>query len=127
MSGHTRALLTAAILALAMPVGAQPQPPAPATTAFDGKYAGVSAHISKSVAGSRQCPRMHTPESLTIANGTVHSGSRERWTGTVSPQGSVTLRNKLSMRVDAQIDPQGAITGRYQGPACAVDFVWQRK
>ena len=124
MSGHTRALLTA-VFALAIPAAAQA--PAPGTTAFDGKYVGVSAHVSKSVAGSRQCPRVHTPETLTIANGTVHSGSRERWTGTVTPQGSVVLRNKLSMRVDAQIDPQGAISGRYHGPACAVDYVWHRQ
>jgi hypothetical protein len=46
---------------------------------------------------------------------------------TVTPQGSVVLRNKLSMRVDAQIDPQGAITGRYQGPACIVDYVWHKQ
>jgi hypothetical protein len=127
MSGRTKALLTAAVFAVAIPAAAQAPAPAPVTAAFDGHYAGVSAHVSKSTAGSRQCPRVHTPESLTITNGAVHSGPRERWTGTVTPQGSVTLRNKLSMRVDAQIDPQGMISGRYHGPACAVDYVWQKQ
>ena len=125
MSGRTRVLLTVAVFALAIPAGAQA--PAPVTTAFDGKYAGVSAHIAKSTAHGRQCPRQHTPDTLTITNGVVQSGGRDRWTGTVSPQGSVVLRNKLSMRVDVQIDPQGAIKGRYQGPACMVDYVWQKQ
>ena len=116
MSGEARALLTAAIFALAIPAGAQA--PAPVTTAFDGKYVGVSAHIAKSTAHGKQCPRQHAPDTLTITNGAVQSSARERWTGTVGPQGDVVLRNKLSMRVDAQIDPQGAIKGRYQGPAC---------
>jgi hypothetical protein len=31
------------------------------------------------------------------------------------------------MRVDAQIDPQGAIKGLYQGPACMVNYVWRKQ
>jgi len=123
MSGRAMVLLTAAVFALAMPALAQ----APATTAFDGGYAGVSAHIAKSTAHGRQCPRQHAPEALTITNGVVQSSGKERWTGTVGPQGDVVLRNKLSMRVDARIDPQGTITGRYQGPACMVDYVWRKQ
>jgi hypothetical protein len=125
MSGQTKAVLAAVIFALAIPAAAQA--PAPVTTAFDGKYVGVSAHIAKSTAHGRQCPRQHAPETLTITNGTVQSSGRERWTGTVDPQGNVVLRNKLSMRVDVQIDPQGAIKGRYQGPACMVDYVWHKQ
>ena len=125
MSLWVKALLTIAGLALAMPVAAQA--PGPPPTAFDGKYAGVSAHVAKSTAHGRQCPRQHAPETLTITNGVVRSSARERWTGTVGPQGDVVLRNKLSMRVDAQIDPQGAIKGRYQGPACMVDYVWHKQ
>ena len=124
MSGQTRAVLTAALFALAIPAAAQA--PAP-VTAFDGKYVGVSAHIEKSTAHGRQCPRQNAPEALTITNGAVQSAGRERWIGTVGPQGDVVLRNKLSMRVDAQIDPQGAIKGRYQGPACMVDYVWHKQ
>jgi len=125
MSGRTRILLTMVAVVFAIPALAQA--PGPMTTAFDGKYAGVSAHTSKSTGHGRQCPRMHVPDTLTITNGTVHSGARDKWTGTVSPQGTVILRNKLAMRVDAQIDPQGAISGRYQGPACMVDYVWHRQ
>jgi hypothetical protein len=109
-------------LALAMPAAAQPP-----TTAFDGTYAGMSAHTSKSSGHERPCPPHHTPDALTITNGIVHSGTRDSWAGTVSPQGHVVLRNKRAMRVDARIDPQGTIAGRYHGPACAVDFVWQKQ
>ena len=125
MSGRAKVLLTIAGFALANPAGAQA--PSPVMTAFDGKYVGVSAHIAKSTAHGRQCPRQHAPDTLTVTNGAVQSSARERWTGTVGPQGNVVLRNKLSMRVDAQIDPQGAIKGRYQGPACMVDYVWHKQ
>ena len=124
MSGRAKTILMVAGLVLAIPAAAQ----APtATTAFDGHYTGVSAHVAKSLAHGRRCPRIHTPDALTITNGVVQSGARDKWTGTVGPQGSVVLRNKLSMRVDAQIDPQGAIKGRYQGPECMVDFVWHKQ
>jgi hypothetical protein len=125
MSSRTRVLLTVAALASAIPAAAQP--PGPMTTAFDGRYAGISAHVSKSTAHGRQCPREHSPETLTITNGAVRSSARDRWTGTVSAQGGVVLRNKRSMRVDAQIDPQGTINGQYQGPACTVAYVWRKQ
>jgi hypothetical protein len=31
------------------------------------------------------------------------------------------------MRVDAQIDPQGAVTGQYNGPACMVVYMWRKQ
>ena len=124
MSGQTRAVLAAAILALAMPAAAQAPEPA---TAFDGKYVGVSAHIAKSTGYGRQCPRQHAPDALMIANGSVQSSGREKWTGTVGRQGYLVLRDRLSMQVDARIDPQGAITGRYQGPSCMVDYGWHKQ
>jgi len=123
MSGRLKALLTIAGLAMAMPATAQV--PAP-TMAFDGNYVGVSAHIAKSTGHGRQCPREHAPDPLTITSGAVHS-ARDRWTGTVGPEGNVTLRNRRGMRVDARIDGQGAIKGRYQGPACFVDYVWHKQ
>ena len=123
MSGRLKALLTIAGLAMAMPATAQVLAP---TVAFDGNYVGVSAHIAKSTGHGRQCPREHAPDSLTITSGAVHS-ARDRWTGTVGPEGNVTLRNRRGMRVDARIDAQGAIKGRYQGPACFVDYVWHKQ
>jgi hypothetical protein len=69
----------------------------------------------------------YTPDALTITNGVVQSGTRDKWRGTVGPQDDIVLRNKLSMRVNAQIDQQGAIKGRYQGPACFVDYVWHKQ
>jgi hypothetical protein len=124
MLDRINGFLIVAGIAAAMPAAAQP--PAP-TAAFDGHYAGVSAHTEKSTAHGRPCPPMHTPDALTITNGAVHSGTRDKWTGTVTQQGHVVLRNKRAMRVDAQIDPQGTIAGRYHGPACFVDFVWQKQ
>ena len=123
MSGRLQALLTITGLALTMPATAQVLAP---TMAFDGNYVGVSAHIAKSTGHGRQCPREHAPDSLTITSGAVHS-ARDRWTGTVGPEGNVTLRNRRGMRVDARIDGQGAIKGRYQGPACFVDYVWHKR
>ena len=124
MSGGTRVFLAIAVFALAMPVAAQA--PGPPTMAFDGKYTGVSADVSKSTAHDRKCPREHVPDTLTITNGAAHSSARDRWTGTVTSQGGVILRNKRSMRVDAQIDPQGTITGQYNGPACKVVYTWRK-
>ena len=69
----------------------------------------------------------HAPDPLTIKNGAVRSKGSDRWTGTASPQGSLTIRNKRSMRVDAQIDPQGTIKGQYNGPACMVVYVWRKQ
>ena len=56
-----------------------------------------------------------------------HPSAKDRWTATVGPGGNVTLRNRRGMRVDAQIDAQGAIKGRYQGPACFVDYLWHKQ
>jgi hypothetical protein len=125
MSGRVKVLLTIAGLALATPVAAQA--PGPPSTAFDGRYVGVSAHVAKSTAHGRQCPREHAPDPLTITNGAVHSSAKDRWAGAVTPQGGLVIRNRRSMRVDAQIDPQGTIKGRYNGPACMVDYVWRKQ
>jgi hypothetical protein len=110
---------------LATPVAAQA--PGPTTTAFDGKYAGVSADVSKQHSHHGRCPREHVPDALTITNGAVQSSARDKWTGTVSPQAGVILRNKRAMRVDAQIDPDGTIKGHYSGPACIVTYVWRKQ
>jgi hypothetical protein len=83
----------------------------PPPTAFDGAYAGVSADVSKSRARGERCLREHIPDTSTITNGAVHSPARDRWTGNVSPQGSVILRNRRAMRAEAQIDPDGTIEG----------------
>ena len=97
------------------------------STAFDGKYIGVSADVSKSNPHIPRCPHEHVPDPLTITNGAVRSPARDRWKGTVNPQGTVLIRNKRAMRVDGQIDPQGTIKGVYNGPACVVTFVWHRQ
>ena len=126
MSSRTRIFLTiVAATVLTMPVAAQA--PAPTTTAFDGTYAGVSADVSKSTAHGRQCPRESVPDALSIKNGAIRSKGGDRWKGTVTQQGGLVIRNKRSMRVDAQIDAQGTISGQYSGPACMVIYVWRKQ
>ena len=121
MKGLTRVLSTVAAFTLAVPAAAQI--PAAPTTAFDGKYIGVSGDVSKAQSTQRQCPAGGAPKPLTIQNGVVKPPKGKGWTGTVNPQGAVVMRNQYSMRVDAQIDPQGTVKGQYNGPACLVTYV----
>ena len=72
-------------------------------------------------------PQGGAPWPLTIKDGVVKPPKGKGWTGTVNPQGAVEIRNRYSMRVDAQIDPQGTARGQYSGPACIVTFVWQKQ
>jgi hypothetical protein len=118
-------LFAVAAFALAIPAAAQI--PAPPPTAFDGKYIGVSANVAKSRNTQRHCPRGSAPSPLTIKDGVLKPPAGKGWKGTVSPQGAVVMRNQYSMRVDAQIDPQGTIRGRYNGPACIVTYVWRKQ
>jgi hypothetical protein len=125
MFGRARILLTIAACMLATPIAAQA--PTPATTAFDGKYAGVSRESSKTPAfPGAKCPPNGVPAPLTITNGVVGPGSGG-WEGSVSPQGSVVMRNSAAMRVDGQIDSQGTIRGQYGGAGCTIAFVWRKQ
>jgi hypothetical protein len=125
MFGRTRILLTIAVCTVALRVAAQ----APATTtAFDGKYIGVSRESAK--AGSNpgaKCPPNGVPAPLTVRNGVIGRPGSAAWEGTVSPQGVLVMHNGGSMRVDGQIDPQGTITAKYSGPACIITSVWRKQ
>ena len=124
MSKGQQVFLMIAAFALATPVAAQ----GPAT-AFDGTYAGVSTDIEaahRDIPRSR-CPQLGLPDPLTIANGVVKPASRGGWTGTVSPQGALVIRNRLLVHVEGQIDPQGNATAQFNGPQCVVKFAWQKQ
>jgi hypothetical protein len=126
MFGRAKILLTIAAFALATPVAAQA--PAPATTAFDGKYVGVSRESSK--AGSNpgaKCPPIGVPAPLTIRNGVIGKPGTNGWEGTVGARGELTVHNAGAMRLDGQIDPEGTITAKYSGPACITTFVWRKQ
>jgi hypothetical protein len=126
MIGRARIFVTIAAFALGMPAAAQA--PAPATTAFDGKYVGVSRESSK--AGSSpgaKCPPSGVPAPLTIKNGAIGRPGTGGWEGAVSPQGGLTMRNANSLQIDGQIDPQGTITAKYSGPACIITYVWRKR
>jgi hypothetical protein len=125
MASRIRLLLTLAPFTLAIPAAAQI--PAAPTTAFDGKYIGVSGDVSKAHSTQGQCPRGGAPKQLTIKDGVVKPPTGKGWTGTVNPQGAVVMRNQYSMRVDAQINPQGTVRGQYNGPACIVTYVWRKQ
>jgi hypothetical protein len=124
MSWRIQALLTIAGFLLTAPVTAQA---AGHTSAFDGTYAGVSMDVSKTNRESTHCPQGGTPQPLTITHGVVKPSSGKGWTGTVSPQGSLVIRNQYAMHVHAQIDPQGTVTGEYHGPQCVVKYMWRKQ
>jgi hypothetical protein len=110
---------------LGTPVAAQA--PAP-TTAFDGRYVGVSIEVSNSGSHPGRCPAVGgKPAPLVITNGVVRTPGEGWWEGTVNPQGAVVMHNPKSLRVDAQIDTQGTIHGQYSGPSCITTYVWRRQ
>jgi hypothetical protein len=65
MLDRAKVLFMITTFALSAPVAAQA--PSPMATAFDGKYVGVSADVSKTGRErSERCPREHVPDALTI-------------------------------------------------------------
>jgi hypothetical protein len=113
--------------AFAMPVAAQAPVP---TTAFDGKYVGVSRESSKNPSAPRaKCNtgRAIVPAPLTIKNGVVGTPGGQGWEGTVSSQGTVTMRNSSAMRLEGQIDGQGTIRAQYGGTGCMITFIWRKQ
>jgi hypothetical protein len=125
MLHHTKLLMTIMVFASAAPAAAQS--PAP-TTAFDGRYVGVSIEVSKSGSHPGRCPAENgKPAPLVITNGVVHTPGKGWWEGTVSPQGVVVMHKPNSLRVDAQIDTEGTIRGQYSGPSCIWTYVWRKQ
>jgi hypothetical protein len=124
MPSLTKVIPTMISLVLTIPI-ANAQAPAP-PTAFDGQYTGVSAQVSKS-RPEVSCPGERTPDSLSIAKGHIGSTGSYRWSGTVSADGSVVIRNKAAMRVNGNIDSQGTITGEFHGAACNITYVWRKQ
>jgi len=125
MLGGAALILTIAASGLAIPAAAQA--PAP-TTAFDGKYVGVSRESSK--AGSSpgtKCQPNGVPAPLTIRNGLIGSPGSKGWEGTVNSQGGLTMRSASTPRVDGKIEPGGTFTAQYSGPACITTFVWRKQ
>ena len=111
--------------ATAKPMPMQPSVTAAPTTAFDGKYIGVSRDSSKTAsAPGTECPPPNVlPAPLTITNGVILGW----WQGTVTPQGAIIMRNPKFSRVDAQIGRDGTVKGQYGDSACTVTFVWRKR
>jgi hypothetical protein len=119
-------LLIIVACAVAMPSAAQA--PAPATTAFDGRYFGASRTFEEATlpeqAGrtwTRYCPQFGPPAPLMIVNGIARSGKLE---GSVSPQGVLVMRS-FGDHFDGLIDSQGTVRGRSTG-VCSYQLVWQK-
>jgi hypothetical protein len=126
MFDRTRILLTLAACAAALPAVAQA--PAPTTTTFDGRYAGVSRESTRTPAfPGAKCPPNGVPAPVTIRNGVIGTPGSGGWEGTVSPQGAVTMRNSSAVRLDGQIDGQGTIRAQYGGAGCTMTFVWRKQ
>jgi hypothetical protein len=126
MFGPAKILLTIAACMLATPVAAQA--PAPATTAFDGTYAGVSRTLEGTMIApsARSCPPNGRPGPLTIAGGVARAPWGGTAEGSVNAQGAVVMRAPNGARIDAQIDERGTVTGRLTS-ACSYQVVWQKK
>jgi hypothetical protein len=125
MFDRSRVVLRIAALIWAMPVAGQ----APATTtAFDGRYVGISRESSKTPAfPGAKCPPNGVPGPLTVKNGVIGTPGTTGWEGTVSPQGGLTIRNESAMRVDGQIDSQGTARAQYSGAGCIITYVWRKQ
>ena len=123
-----RTIVLGMIAACMLATAVAAQAPSATTTAFDGKYLGVSRESSK--AGSNpgaKCTLSGVPAPLTIRNGVIGQAGTGGWEGSVTPQGTLTMHYGGSMRADGQIDPQGTITAKYSGPACISTFVWRKQ
>lgn len=126
MYGRAKVLLTIVSSVLAMPVVAQPPTP---TTAFDGKYTGVSTEPLRpggSTSGAypgAKCYPPGLPGPLTIKEGVI-SGS---WEGTVSPQGVVDARDGNGRRINGQIQSDGTVRALYGGAVCSYNFIWRKQ
>ena len=124
MSACTRALLALAVIGLSLPLSAQ----TPATTAFDGRYLGVSIEVSNSASHPGPCApgRRQAGTASHYERGRSHP-----WQGVVGrdrqPSGVIVMHNPNSLRVDAQIDAQGTIQGQYSGPSCINTYVWRKQ
>jgi hypothetical protein len=92
----------------------------PPTLPFDGDYIGVSRESS---GWGPECPANGVPGMVWIRNSVVLG----RWQGTIGPQGAVVMQSPGFSRVDAQIDPQGFLKGKYSGRACTTAFVWRKQ
>jgi hypothetical protein len=115
------------------------QAPGSTATVFDGTYAGVSREYtwitrygtaptsaSPPIPGNdAKCGQNGVPFPLTIANGVVRS-IPDFWEGTVSPQGTLIMRNG-TRQLTAQIDNQGLIRGQRIGIDCATTWVWRKQ
>jgi hypothetical protein len=67
------------------------------------------------------------PAPLAIINGLIGRPGSAGWQGMVDAQDNVTMHNANSLRIGGQIDPQGTLTAKYNGPACIMTFVWRRQ
>ena len=130
MFGRTKVLLTIALSAIASPLAAQTL--APATTAFDGTYTGVSRTLETTMTGhaTRQCPPSGGVAPLTIVNGIARTAGLGTAEGAVSPEGVVVMRALAGFgagsRFEGRIDGYGTVTGRFTG-SCSYEVVWQKK
>jgi hypothetical protein len=100
------------------------------TTAFDGRYRGVSNELGRATAtlSCRLPPPNPVPPPLTISNGQAQTAALGGLQGTVNAQGALVMRNNNNgQRFEGQIDAQGQVAGQVSGTNCYWRVVWQRQ
>jgi hypothetical protein len=124
MIGRTSVVLVIAAFVWAVPVAAQTS----TTTAFDGKYVGVSRVSTRTPAyPGAKCPPDSVPAPLVITNGAVQTQGGGGLEGTVSSQGVLVVHAPNAARIEGQIDSQGMIRAQFGGTGCTISLVWRKQ
>ena len=136
MQNNTGLSLIVVFLASFSAANAQTVPPASAGTKFDGTYEFVSAtKLNESYtnySGRLQQCEDYRGTPLTIVNGQVRFFT---WTGTVGPQGELTMHVTLApfkgpfvydRTITGVIDSTGTIRARRSTRYCQYDVVWRK-
>ena len=97
------------------------------TTAFDGRYRGLS-NRSTAATGGLKCQQFDEPPTMTIANGLAQfQALGVTFAGYVTPQGHLRMESGYGPTVEADFDPQTrTLQGRAVSVNCRYDVAWQK-
>jgi hypothetical protein len=104
--------------------------PVPTTSAYDGKYTGISRTMNRLGEAKSTCAPNGPPAPLTIVNGIARTlwGRPAEAEGYVGPQGGFTMLAPNGSVFDGRINGNGTISGRFvTGGACSYQMVWHKE
>jgi hypothetical protein len=115
--------LVVSAMALAAPLGAFAQ----AVTSFDGTYGGVS--LTASGSGHACAAASPVPAPLVISGGNVTTTQGQAsFSGTVTPDGHMTLHTPLNSMMSGKVDSSGAASAAVTtSHDCTYSFVWKKR